>query len=71
MNHEEKKKIMARVSDIGEQTRAAVFVELTHEGRVSVTASGQLLDVSFCATNLNFYVTESLAGRLPEQQKKV
>ncbi len=70
MNAEIKKEMMAHLSITGEQTRAVVIVDVTHDGVVGIKAVGNLIDISFCHTNLGMYITESLAGRIQIQEGK-
>lgn len=73
MTDNDKKDFTAMLQLAGEQTRAFVMVEMRHSGFVTIKANGNLADVSFCNQNLEFYVMETLSGRLappPEGKRR-
>ncbi len=64
MRPEDTEKLAAAVSKLGEQTKAAVVIEMTHDGKIHLNPAGDLLDISFMSQNLHWLVMELLAGRL-------
>ena len=63
MSPEKVKEFQTRLSTLGEQTKALVLVDVTHEGKCALQLEGSLETLCYASKALDSFLSEAISGR--------